>query len=137
MIVTFVSGYWLMHCHLAHHQSDGMNLVMQEGEIQEMAPLPPNFPTCNNLRVNPNQFLSSLKHQERMLSSKGWYTILLPFPLSLLLYIFFIGKKKRPLKIENISRFGRYIYCNIEVQAHIYSFFSYFLFNFIWCLQKF
>lgn len=71
LIVTFVSGYWLMHCHLAHHQSDGMNLVMQEGEIQEMAALPPNFPTCNNFRVNPNQFLSSLKHQERMLSSKG------------------------------------------------------------------
>lgn len=60
-----------MHCHLAHHQSDGMNLVMQEGEIQEMAPLPPNFPTCNNFRVNPNQFLSSLKNQERILWSKG------------------------------------------------------------------
>lgn len=74
VIIRFIAdnpGYWLMHCHLAHHQSDGMNLVMQEGEIQEMAPLPPNFPTCNNFRVNPNQFLSSLKNQERMLWSKG------------------------------------------------------------------
>lgn len=74
VIIRFMAdnpGYWFMHCHLAHHQSDGMSLVMQEGEIQEMAPLPPNFPTCNNFRFDQNQFLSSLRNQERILASKG------------------------------------------------------------------
>lgn len=60
-----------MHCHFAHHQFEGMNLVMQEGEIHEMAPLPSNFPTCNNFRVNLNQFYSILRNQDRMLASKG------------------------------------------------------------------
>lgn len=60
-----------MHCHLQHHQFEGMNLVMQEGDVHEMAPLPTNFPTCNNFRVNPNQFYSIIRNQNRMLVSKG------------------------------------------------------------------
>lgn len=32
-----------MYCHYSHPQFGGMNLVMQEGEENEMAPLPTNF----------------------------------------------------------------------------------------------
>lgn len=60
-----------MHCHYSHPQFGGMNLVMQEGEENDMAPLPTNFPTCNNFWVNPNQFYSILRNQDRMLASKG------------------------------------------------------------------
>lgn len=74
VIIRFMAdnpGYWFMHCHLQHHQFEGMNLVMQEGDVHEMAPLPTNFPTCNNFRVNPNQFYSIIRNQNRMLVSKG------------------------------------------------------------------
>ncbi|XP_022309994.2 uncharacterized protein LOC111115523 [Crassostrea virginica] len=64
-------GYWFLHCHFANHQFQGMSLVMQEGEIREMPPTPPNFPTCNSFQFDHNQFLMSLRKQERMLSSKG------------------------------------------------------------------
>ncbi|XP_061167209.1 uncharacterized protein LOC133176053 [Saccostrea echinata] len=64
-------GFWFMHCHLTHHQINGMNLVMQEGDIQDMPPVPPNFPTCNNFLSNLEQWLTSLKRQEAILLSKG------------------------------------------------------------------
>ncbi|XP_061167207.1 uncharacterized protein LOC133176052 [Saccostrea echinata] len=64
-------GFWFMHCHLTHHQAEGMNLVMQEGDIADMPPVPPNFPTCNNFRTNPEQWLRSLNREEAKLLSKG------------------------------------------------------------------
>lgn len=48
-----------------------MNLVMQEGEIQDMPPTPPNFPMCNNFRFNSNHFFTSLRNNEKRLASKG------------------------------------------------------------------
>lgn len=110
-----------MHCHLAHHQSDGMNLVMQEGEIQEMAPLPPNFPTCNNFRVNPNQFLSSLKNQERInaLVKRLIYSTF-SFPLSLLYVFGFDLGETSMLQMKNNSIVERNIYCQIELHTHTF-----------------
>ncbi|XP_062618572.1 uncharacterized protein LOC134280160 [Saccostrea cucullata] len=64
-------GFWLMHCHLTHHQADGMILVAQEGDISDMPPVPPNFPTCSNFRFNPEQWLTSLNRQEAKLRAKG------------------------------------------------------------------
>lgn len=59
-----------------YHQNSGMNLVMQEGEIQDMPPTPPNFPMCNNFRFNSNHFFTSLRNHEKRLASKGEYKIL-------------------------------------------------------------
>lgn len=122
MIVTWIAGYWLMHCHLAHHQSDGMNLVMQEGEIQEMAPLPPNFPTCNNFRVNPNQFLSSLKNQERMLWSKGWYTLLFPSPFHyyIICIWFWFRRTKYVTNEEQFNCWEKHLLSNRIKHTHLY-----------------
>ncbi|XP_062618563.1 uncharacterized protein LOC134280151 [Saccostrea cucullata] len=64
-------GFWFMHCHLTHHQEEGMSLVVQEGDISDMPPVPPNFPTCNNFRFNPEQWLTSLNKQEAKLLAKG------------------------------------------------------------------
>lgn len=72
----FFEGYWLLHCHLTNHQNSGMNLVMQEGEIQDMPPTPPNFPMCNNFRFNSNHFFTLLRNHEKRLASKGEYKIL-------------------------------------------------------------
>ncbi|XP_049777856.1 uncharacterized protein LOC126175257 [Schistocerca cancellata] len=41
-------GFWLMHCHFVYHQLSGMELVLQVGELEEMAPPPPGFPTCGD-----------------------------------------------------------------------------------------
>lgn len=47
-----ISGYWLLHCPLTNHQYLGMDLVIQEGEVEQMPPLPPNFPTCKIFRFS-------------------------------------------------------------------------------------
>lgn len=47
-----ISGYWLLYCPLTNHQYLGMDLVIQEGEVEQMPPLPPNFPICNIFRFN-------------------------------------------------------------------------------------
>ncbi|KAK3085316.1 hypothetical protein FSP39_001371 [Pinctada imbricata] len=41
-------GFWFMHCHIEIHQIAGMALILQEGDISDMAPTPPGFPTCGN-----------------------------------------------------------------------------------------
>ncbi|XP_062618570.1 uncharacterized protein LOC134280158 [Saccostrea cucullata] len=64
-------GFWFMHCHYGHHQTQGMNLVMQEGEVKDMPQLPPNFPTCNNFQVHPEQWLLSLKREEAKRKALG------------------------------------------------------------------
>ncbi|XP_061167179.1 uncharacterized protein LOC133176019 [Saccostrea echinata] len=64
-------GFWFMHCHFGHHQTQGMNLIMQEGNIADMPKLPPNFPTCNNFLVNPEQWLMALKREEAKRKSLG------------------------------------------------------------------
>lgn len=48
-IIRFVAdnpGYWLFHCHIEFHAEIGMALVFKVGEHEDMAPVPPNFPTC-------------------------------------------------------------------------------------------
>uniref|UniRef100_K1PED6 L-ascorbate oxidase n=1 Tax=Magallana gigas TaxID=29159 RepID=K1PED6_MAGGI len=70
-MVIFSFGFWFLHCHFAHHFFGGMSLVMEEGEIQDMPPVPPNFPTCNKFRFNPYQFDQSLRDHERTLALKG------------------------------------------------------------------
>lgn len=48
-IIRFVAdnpGYWLFHCHIEFHAEIGMALVFKVGEHEEMAPVPPGFPTC-------------------------------------------------------------------------------------------
>lgn len=48
-IIRFVAdnpGYWLFHCHIEFHAEIGMALVFKVGSHDEMAPVPPNFPTC-------------------------------------------------------------------------------------------
>ncbi|XP_033742548.1 L-ascorbate oxidase-like [Pecten maximus] len=46
-------GYWFLHCHIEVHQIAGMSLVLQEGEITDMPPLPKGFPVCGNFRPDP------------------------------------------------------------------------------------
>ncbi|XP_062618571.1 uncharacterized protein LOC134280159 [Saccostrea cucullata] len=65
-------GFWFMHCHFGHHQTQGMNLVMQEGDIEHMPKVPTNFPTCNNFLLDPKQWLVSLKREEARRKSLGF-----------------------------------------------------------------
>ncbi|XP_067009264.2 uncharacterized protein [Anabrus simplex] len=41
-------GFWLFHCHFLLHQITGMELVIQVGTREEMAPTPTGFPKCGN-----------------------------------------------------------------------------------------
>ncbi|XP_061185783.1 uncharacterized protein LOC133193882 [Saccostrea echinata] len=66
-------GYWLLHCHLAHHQSLGMSLVLQEGDVSDMISTPPNFPTCNNFQSSQEYIKSAIKEQKKILAKKRYY----------------------------------------------------------------
>ncbi|XP_048239277.1 laccase-2-like [Haliotis rufescens] len=41
-------GFWLMHCHIDFHQSIGMGLIVQVGELNQMPRPPKHFPKCGN-----------------------------------------------------------------------------------------
>uniref|UniRef100_A0A182QTI3 Uncharacterized protein n=1 Tax=Anopheles farauti TaxID=69004 RepID=A0A182QTI3_9DIPT len=41
-------GFWLVHCHLEWHLANGMGLVLQIGEPDEMRKPPANFPRCGS-----------------------------------------------------------------------------------------
>ncbi|XP_071085419.1 uncharacterized protein [Haliotis cracherodii] len=41
-------GFWLMHCHIDFHQSIGMGLIVQVGELNQMPRTPKHFPRCGN-----------------------------------------------------------------------------------------
>ncbi|XP_076675785.1 uncharacterized protein LOC143372965 [Andrena cerasifolii] len=44
------AGFWLNHCHILVHQVDGMQLVVQVGELSDLPPVPPNFPKCGDFK---------------------------------------------------------------------------------------
>ncbi|XP_035795872.1 laccase-2-like [Anopheles albimanus] len=41
-------GFWLVHCHFEWHLANGMALVLQIGEPEEMRKPPADFPRCGN-----------------------------------------------------------------------------------------
>ncbi|XP_018575474.1 laccase [Anoplophora glabripennis] len=41
-------GFWLFHCHFLFHIVIGMNLIFQVGSLNDLPPVPPNFPTCGD-----------------------------------------------------------------------------------------
>ncbi|XP_055589939.1 uncharacterized protein LOC129742118 [Uranotaenia lowii] len=43
-------GFWLMHCHFEWHMADGMQLVLQVGEIDQMLKAPADFPRCTDFK---------------------------------------------------------------------------------------
>uniref|UniRef100_A0A182KC40 Uncharacterized protein n=1 Tax=Anopheles christyi TaxID=43041 RepID=A0A182KC40_9DIPT len=43
-------GFWLVHCHFEWHLADGMGLVLQIGEPDEMLKPPVNFPRCGSFQ---------------------------------------------------------------------------------------
>lgn len=45
-------GFWFLHCHISNHLMLGMAMVLQVGEVSEMADIPLNFPTCGNPLYN-------------------------------------------------------------------------------------
>lgn len=54
-IIRFVAnnpGFWLFHCHIDFHVEVGMAIVFKVGDYNQMRPLPKNFPTCYNYKVD-------------------------------------------------------------------------------------
>lgn len=50
-IIRFLAsnpGWWLFHCHIQFHLSNGMSLVIKVGEEKDFPASPENFPTCND-----------------------------------------------------------------------------------------
>lgn len=45
-----------MHCHIEIHQISGMAVLLQEGEIADMEPVPEGFPTCGNFKMTEEEF---------------------------------------------------------------------------------
>ncbi|XP_076675786.1 uncharacterized protein LOC143372966 [Andrena cerasifolii] len=43
-------GFWLLHCHFVYHQMDGMELIVQIGELLDLPPVPSNFPKCGDFK---------------------------------------------------------------------------------------
>ncbi|XP_052683931.1 uncharacterized protein LOC128164215 isoform X3 [Crassostrea angulata] len=68
--VFFTQGYWLLHCHLGYHQSEGMSLVLQEGDPADMVEPPTTFPTCNSFRTSTKAIQSATQKQKEILGRK-------------------------------------------------------------------
>ncbi|XP_052683930.1 uncharacterized protein LOC128164215 isoform X2 [Crassostrea angulata] len=69
-IVADNPGYWLLHCHLGYHQSEGMSLVLQEGDPADMVEPPTTFPTCNSFRTSTKAIQSATQKQKEILGRK-------------------------------------------------------------------
>lgn len=82
MSTYYLEGFWLLHSHLGHHQSQGMALVLQEGDTGDMIPTPPNFPTCGSFQTSKEQFEEAINVQKKILIAReagkvfGKYTVL-------------------------------------------------------------
>ena len=57
-------GWWIMHCHVELHQVEGMALIIQEGQPEDMTTPPRNFPTCGWFDWSEEEF-------ERKISGSG------------------------------------------------------------------
>lgn len=53
MLHFYYLGYWLFHCHIEFHAEIGMSLIFKVGEHDEMPPVPPDFPVCNDWKPVP------------------------------------------------------------------------------------
>lgn len=45
-----------MHCHIEIHQIAGMAVLLQEGDISDMEPVPEGFPTCGSFQMSEKEF---------------------------------------------------------------------------------
>lgn len=90
MSTCFFEGFWLLHSHLGHHQSQGMALVLQEGDNGDMVRTPPNFPTCGSFQTSKEQIEKAISVYKKILiareagSSFGKYTCFRQLSLELL-----------------------------------------------------
>ncbi|WAR04285.1 ASO-like protein [Mya arenaria] len=53
VVIRFISdnpGLWFFHCHIDLHNTNGMGLVIDEGEVKP--PPPPGFPICRSFLYN-------------------------------------------------------------------------------------
>ncbi|KAJ8298427.1 hypothetical protein KUTeg_024958 [Tegillarca granosa] len=44
--IHYNPGFWFFHCHIQFHQNNGMSMVVQVGELNQMPKPPKNFPQC-------------------------------------------------------------------------------------------
>lgn len=90
MSTCFFEGFWLLHSHLGHHQSQGMALVLQEGDTGDMVRTPPNFPTCGSFQTSKEQIEKAISVYKKILiareagSSFGKYACFRQLSLELL-----------------------------------------------------
>ena len=46
-----LAGFWLLHCHVEYHISDGMGLIMQVGEPEDMPDHPEGMDRCGDFHT--------------------------------------------------------------------------------------
>nr|XP_022308032.1 uncharacterized protein LOC111114035 [Crassostrea virginica] len=69
-IIADNPGYWLLHCHLGHHQSQGMSLVLQEGDPADMVEAPSGFPLCHSFLTSQDKIENAIRNQKKILERK-------------------------------------------------------------------
>ena len=67
---SLILGYWLLHSQLSHHQSQGMSLIIQEGDQSIMALTPPNFPTCGSFESSKENIEKAINDQKKLDASQ-------------------------------------------------------------------
>ena len=67
---TLILGYWLLHSQLSHHQSQGMSMIIQEGDQPIMALTPPNFPTCGSFESSKEDIEKAINDQKKLDASQ-------------------------------------------------------------------
>ncbi|KAK2168045.1 hypothetical protein LSH36_21g09034 [Paralvinella palmiformis] len=56
-------GFWFAHCHMVFHAAQGMALIIQEGEMEQMPPVPKNFKSCGSFIWSDDDFRKQTNFQ--------------------------------------------------------------------------
>lgn len=47
-MIHFFVGFWPLHCHFTNHNENGMVVVFQVGNDNEIPKIPRHWPTCGD-----------------------------------------------------------------------------------------
>ena len=68
-----ISGFWYMHCHMEYHNTEGMGLVFQVGEPEQMNPPPVNMRTCGDFYWSSEEFIQRVTHPGLLTGKSNYY----------------------------------------------------------------
>lgn len=65
VVIRFLTnnpGFWYMHCHMEFHNEEGMSMIVQVGDMKDMAEAPKEMNNCGNFYWNDLSFSKYIKN---------------------------------------------------------------------------